>query len=240
MLDIGIEDWPYQKTRIRADYLRVFDHLQAYYNQPRLHNIAPATIHYGLSPSSLMGLQHNAKGRVSGFNTPYVDASPKVSQSFDTMVGPATCSSEKLYTRWPPTWIKRFVGTSDAEPAGVPSHLVPHGTRLFVIYSTFPKKERWSRLHKTVEEIIMNTVRQECQPGFQDEMHYSLGSSKHQIWQFIYHDWYINPGFLTTVPVSSLKVDYGKCYWFNVEYILGYLQTHIYVLIRLQTTREAG
>ena len=56
---------------------------------------------------------------------------------------------------------RSFVWTlvdSDEAVAGVPERLVTHGTRMFVIYTTSPRQERWSRLHKTVRTIrvIMN------------------------------------------------------------------------------------
>jgi hypothetical protein len=59
---------------------------------------------------------------------------------------------------FPPGYFKTFVWTlvdSDANKEGVPPNLVDHGTRLFVIYTTSPRKERWSRLHKTVRDITM-------------------------------------------------------------------------------------
>lgn len=60
-----------------------------------------------------------------------------------------------------PSRFQVFVWTlvdSDEAVDGVPPHLVPHGTHHFVIYSTFPRKERWSRLHKTVRTVtvVMN------------------------------------------------------------------------------------
>lgn len=47
---------------------------------------------------------------------------------------------------------------SDEASEGVPPHLVPHDTRLFIVYSTPPRKKRLSRLHKTIRDItvIMN------------------------------------------------------------------------------------
>jgi len=47
---------------------------------------------------------------------------------------------------------------SDEAKEGIPSCLVLHGTRLYVLYSTSLRKERWSRLHKTVRpvKLIMN------------------------------------------------------------------------------------
>ncbi len=38
---------------------------------------------------------------------------------------------------------------SDEAGEGVPHRFVTHETRHFVIYSTSPSKERWSRLHKS-------------------------------------------------------------------------------------------
>ena len=61
-----------------------------------------------------------------------------------------------------PSFFHKFVWTivdSDDSKEGIPTGLVPHGTRLFMIYSTSPSKERWKRLHKTTStiRIIMNT-----------------------------------------------------------------------------------
>jgi hypothetical protein len=60
-----------------------------------------------------------------------------------------------------PSYFQTFVWTlvdSDEAMDGIPPHLIPRSTRLFVIYSTSPRKERWSRMHKTVRDItvIMN------------------------------------------------------------------------------------
>ena len=56
---------------------------------------------------------------------------------------------------------KTFVWTlvdSDQSKDGVPPDLVPHETCHYVIYTTSPCKERWSRLHKTTRDmrLIMN------------------------------------------------------------------------------------
>src|SRR5271154_347405 len=56
---------------------------------------------------------------------------------------------------------KVFVWTlvdSDEAQDGVPGYLVMQDTSHFVIYTTSPSKDRWSRLHKTVrtEIVIMN------------------------------------------------------------------------------------
>src|SRR5262245_472445 len=47
---------------------------------------------------------------------------------------------------------------SDESKEGVPEALIVHGTRLFVIYATSPRKKRWKPMTKTVLKIslIMN------------------------------------------------------------------------------------
>jgi len=53
--------------------------------------------------------------------------------------------------------LKPFIWTlvdSDEAPQGVPDYLVPHTTPLFVIFSTFPRGDRWERLDKTVRPIV--------------------------------------------------------------------------------------
>jgi hypothetical protein len=58
----------------------------------------------------------------------------------------------KLETRRPPLHrldFCRFCENRD----GVPPRLIPHGTLLFVIYSTSPAVDRWSRMNKTTQEI---------------------------------------------------------------------------------------
>jgi hypothetical protein len=44
---------------------------------------------------------------------------------------------------------------SDHGMEGVPRRLVSPGTHHFVIYCTSPRKERWSRLHKTVRDVTI-------------------------------------------------------------------------------------
>jgi hypothetical protein len=44
---------------------------------------------------------------------------------------------------------------SDESPKGVPPHLVPQNTCLFVIFTTSPSNQRWSRMHKTVRTAVL-------------------------------------------------------------------------------------
>ena len=47
---------------------------------------------------------------------------------------------------------------ADKNKDGVPPHLIPHGTVLFVIFVTSPTRDRWSRMNKTTQRtvVIMN------------------------------------------------------------------------------------
>ena len=44
---------------------------------------------------------------------------------------------------------------SDEHRDGVPPRLIPHGTLLFVIYSTSPAAELWSRMNKTTRRVVV-------------------------------------------------------------------------------------
>lgn len=63
---------------------------------------------------------------------------------------------------FPPGAFNYFVRTlvdSDESEDNIPLHLIPHGSRLFVIYCTSPDNERWSRMEKTVTRVgvfVMN------------------------------------------------------------------------------------
>ena len=62
---------------------------------------------------------------------------------------------------FPSSHFRTFVWTlvdSDESKDGAPPRLVTPGTRLYVIYVTSPRKERWSRIGKTARDvtIIMN------------------------------------------------------------------------------------
>jgi len=57
--------------------------------------------------------------------------------------------------------IKEIVWTlvdSDESKEGPPNRLTGLGTRHFIIYSTSPQRERWSRLHKVarIKVVVMN------------------------------------------------------------------------------------
>jgi hypothetical protein len=47
---------------------------------------------------------------------------------------------------------------ADEATSGIPEGLIARFTRLFTVYSTFPARSRWARVHKTVNEhvLVMN------------------------------------------------------------------------------------
>lgn len=101
---------------------------------------------WGQLPSSRA---NQALARISGCITPYVYASLKGSQSSCTTMGPS-CSSKTASTPsgFQEAVFQPFVWTLvdlDECKEGVPPHLVGRLMRLFVIYTTSPRNERWSR-----------------------------------------------------------------------------------------------
>ena len=103
------------------------------------------------------------KGRASGYIMHCVDALQKGSQSSGIENRIVFCLYKMACREAPPEFrpcFNSFVWTlvDSDETERVPSHLVPHGTRLYTIFSTSPSVKRWSRLHKTVRLgiIIMN------------------------------------------------------------------------------------
>jgi hypothetical protein len=47
---------------------------------------------------------------------------------------------------------------ADEATSGVPEELVARYTKLFIVYSTFPARSRWARVHKTMKDqvLVMN------------------------------------------------------------------------------------
>jgi hypothetical protein len=55
-------------------------------------------------------------------------------------------------------WLKFITWTmvdSDESQAGIPTDLIPHDTTLFVIFVTSPARNRWSRMEKTVQPLVV-------------------------------------------------------------------------------------
>jgi len=171
MLDIGIDDFPFPKIWVRADYIRIFDYLQAYYDWPRAHDIAPAVVITGqpgigesllASWTILLTQYYLHKGKsvwvYYALHRCLAESKPVIW----CYRGACYLFVEEGVYQMPTDFeIQGFVWTlvdSDSSSEGVLAHLADHGTRHFIIYSTAPCKERWSRLHKTmrVTVVIMN------------------------------------------------------------------------------------
>ncbi|KAF8310229.1 hypothetical protein F5887DRAFT_1067704 [Amanita rubescens] len=156
VLNIGIEALERSKIWIRADYIRVYNYLE--------------TINDGISeaeevaPGAIITGQPGIGKSVWVY---YVLRRRLAERKAVIWYREGSCLlfvEEGVYRsphNFSPSFFHKFVWTvvdSDESKEGIQSNLVPHGTRLFMIYSTSPSKERWKRLHKTVSvmNIIMN------------------------------------------------------------------------------------
>jgi hypothetical protein len=71
-----------------------------------------------------------------------------------------------------PSYFKTIIWTlvdSDVAVNGVPEHLATHDTHHYVVYVTSPAKDRWSRMDKTMNPIVVV-----MNPWTKKEMHYAL------------------------------------------------------------------
>ncbi|KAF8235604.1 hypothetical protein L208DRAFT_739268 [Tricholoma matsutake] len=136
-LNIDVEGLELSKIWIRADYIRVYNSLDS------LRDVTTASIFQRVG-AILTG--EPGIGKSVWCVMRYADALQEGSQS-------SGFKSSSLHSSGHLTLVD-----SDEASEGVPPHLVPHDTRLFIVYSTPPRKKRLSRLHKTIRDItvIMN------------------------------------------------------------------------------------
>ena len=114
MVDIGIDGFQFLKFWIRAEYIRIFNSIDVYYNTPVDLPQAPCAVVTGQPGiGELVAFsdcfENNIfciKARVYGSITLYADASPKGSRSFGTSNGAATCSLKRVSTRCLPIFRK--------------------------------------------------------------------------------------------------------------------------------------
>ncbi|KIM39972.1 hypothetical protein M413DRAFT_29116 [Hebeloma cylindrosporum] len=164
MLDIGIEGFPYPKIWIRADYIRIFDYLQVYYDG------------HGFKISPQLLLLPVNQGSVSSHRfMDYIitNRTPRKGKSVWVYYGLRRCLAESKPVIWyhdgachlfvnegvykmPADYgIKGFIWTlvdSDESPEGIPSRLACLGTPHFPVYST-SRKESWSRQRSFEREV---------------------------------------------------------------------------------------
>lgn len=171
-LDFGHIDR--QSIWIRADYIRIYDYIEGHYNKHAKR--------VGRAPSAVVtgepGVGESPFCRFVGLVLKYCTIGKSVWIYYALL----RRISERKAVIWlynevfylfvedgiyemPPKFqtfnflsIVWTLVDSDQNKDGVPPALVAHGTSLFVIYSTSPAKERWSRLDKTTHttRLIMN------------------------------------------------------------------------------------
>ena len=167
VLDLG---HPFPKLWIRPEYILIYDYLDDYYRKPSHLRRAPAAVITG-------------QPGVGEFQAFLLRSPPTSSFPTGKSTWMLYALRRRLGEMKPVIWyfqeqchlfvnegvfvIKRDFGLSnfktimwtlvDSDQArdGVPSLLVSHFTPLYVIYTTSPCRERWSRLHKTVRQITI-------------------------------------------------------------------------------------
>jgi len=167
-LDIGINN--ISRIWARAEYIRIYDYLEEHYSNAVIAKASPGAVLTG--QPGIGEFAHHRHHRS-------VHVSCKKGKSFWIYYALRRYLAERKPVIWllqgiayffigegvyvvpknfPPGAFKCFVRTlvdSDESKDGIPSHLIYHGTSLFVIYSTSPAKERWSRMEKTVNDVTV-------------------------------------------------------------------------------------
>ncbi|EDR03255.1 uncharacterized protein LACBIDRAFT_307487 [Laccaria bicolor S238N-H82] len=146
MLDIGI-DGLISKLWIRAEYIRVFNSVNAHYDEPSFVGKAPCAVVTGQPGIGKSVWVYYALRRCFAERRPVIWY---FKQRCHLFVEEGVYEMPNDFQR---AELKSFIWTfvdSDEDSVGIPDYLVPRGTPLFVIFSTSPRRARWSRLHKTV------------------------------------------------------------------------------------------
>ncbi|EDR06022.1 uncharacterized protein LACBIDRAFT_294749 [Laccaria bicolor S238N-H82] len=151
MLDINIDGLKYSKLWIRAEYIRVFNSVNAYYDEPTSTPGAPCVVVTGQPGIGKSVWVYYALRRCLAERKPVIWYSKRCCYMF------AEDGVYEMPADFQRANLKSYIWTlvdSDEAPDGVPPYLVPHRTPLFVIFSTSPRDDRWSRLHKTVRPMV--------------------------------------------------------------------------------------
>ena len=176
ILDIGIDDLPFQKIWIRADYIRVYDFIESREapNRMAVNLLPPAAVvtgQPGIGELSSVGSKryylHVCMRKGKSVWIYYALCRRLVDRKAVIWYQNQACylfSKEGVFRSpvdFPSTGFRFFVWTlvdSDQSSEGPPPHLLCPGTRLYVIYVTSPRKARWERMKKTVRDVrvIMN------------------------------------------------------------------------------------
>jgi len=174
VLNIDVDGLEFSKIWIRAEYIRVYDFLEGRpHSASAVNNRAPGAIITGQPGIGEFSLSlHQISTKVCMVHKGksvwvYYALRRRLAERKPVIwyrEGHCFLFVKEGVYQSPPAFLvsyfRTFVWTlvDSDEASCIPSHLVAHGTRLFVIYSTSPHKERWSRMHKTVRQsiVVMN------------------------------------------------------------------------------------
>jgi hypothetical protein len=169
-LDISIPRIPVSHLWIRADYIRVFNYFQAFYDKHAkpMAKVPSGVLtgQPGIGKSSYCFISIVLKSVWSGKSVWIYYAARRCAGEMKPFIWFFQAKyylfvNEGVY-KLPDDWSHDeflcFVWTlvdSDQCQEGVPPKLIPHGTLLFVIYATSPAVERWSRMNKTTRRVVV-------------------------------------------------------------------------------------
>ncbi|KAK2462507.1 hypothetical protein APHAL10511_005477 [Amanita phalloides] len=151
-LEIDIMDFEFPRIWIRAEYIRIYDALEAHYRKsayPYLPSAVVITGQPGIGKS--VWIYYALRRRLA-------ERKPVIWYLDQTRYLFVEEGVYKVPDEFKASHFQVFIWTlvdSDEAKDGVPNHLVTRHTRHSVIYCTSPSRDRWSRLHKTVHNTIV-------------------------------------------------------------------------------------
>ncbi|KAF8630308.1 hypothetical protein AX15_003001 [Amanita polypyramis BW_CC] len=163
-LEIDIKGFKFPRIWIRAEYIRIYDALEALLQNAFISLSGTSRRHYRPTRNRKPAIWYYRKTRYL-FVEEGVYEVPDKFNDFEVFV-----------------WT--LVDSDDAKD-GVPENLVMRHTCHFVIYCTSPSRDRWSRLHKTtgqdVQEAISNLTISELQRLLRDSRSLAMDAVSHKI-----------------------------------------------------------
>ncbi|KAF8627245.1 hypothetical protein AX15_004464 [Amanita polypyramis BW_CC] len=153
-LEIGIKDFQFPRIWIRAEYVRIYDALEARYRMPVYPYMASAVVITGQPGIGKSVWIYYALRRRLAERKPVIWYYLKTRYLF---VEEGVYEVPDKFHDFE-VFVWTLVDSDASDKDRVPKNLVMPGTRHFVIYCTSPNEDRWSRLHKTVHDdiFIMN------------------------------------------------------------------------------------
>lgn len=209
VLDIDNDALKIKRIWIRAEYIRIYDHLVEYYNQKTSQvseKISPSVVITGQPGIGKSVWLYYALRRCLAERRPVI---------LRYGIRPLLFVDDGVYYMrgaFDLVHYKRVLWTlvdADEDPAGVPREFVTQNTPFFVIYTASLATRRWSRLEKTTsnEVIVMN-------PWSRGEIHRAAELYSNSLDSNLIDDIYDRFG---PIPRLCIKTAYGSAAWEKYE-----------------------